>query len=108
MVLDRGQNPFGTVPAMQLAPAGPVRMNGNGDSVLAHEFVEAVEAVGIWIGTESIDPERFSELKDPLVALVVLGESLNDIGERRYPVLATKSQKCLDLRGRAPQGRVLL
>src|SRR5262249_27968754 len=109
MVLDRGHDDLGGVPAVQLTAAGgAVRVDGDGDLVLVHELVEAVEAVRRGVGADVLDVELLGEGEDALVGVVVLVKTLNAPGDGRDAVVLAHGPQGLDLGGAAVERGVLL
>ena len=52
-------------------PLRPVRVNGDGNLVLFHQFVERVEAIGSGVRAERLDPQRRAEFEALLVLVLV-------------------------------------
>ena len=91
MVLHCRHDQFGRIPAVEFFLAlRTVRMNGDGDLVFLDELVQAVEAIGVGIGAEGLDAERFTKLEDFLAGVVILGEGMHAEGDRLDGVFAAQ------------------
>src|SRR5262249_39697913 len=77
----------GGVPAVQVAALRPVRVDGDGDVELAHQPVEAVEAVRAGVGAEVAHAQGAGELEGAAVGVVVAREALDAEGDGRDVVL---------------------
>src|SRR5207245_1931693 len=68
-----------------------------GNLVFIYELVETVEAIGIGVGAQRLDPEPFAELEKFPVAIVILGKALDAEGDGRDFIGGAQATQSIDL-----------